>query len=460
MPTGLNVKVFFVMKKQGIIKLLASFLVVVIMLTTFASCSELQGIPGKDGADGKDGVTPTIEISEDGYWIINGVKTEYKAIGEDGVGGSCDCDACEHSYVLYFVLESTCTSHKLLLTCEYCHNVISSEEDPIVEHTYEAVVTLPTCTEGGYTTYTCNVCGDSYVGDFTDALGHNYENDVCTRCGELEPKNPSEYIYFGEYPQTIKADDVTITTTVDDRGYYLGSDGFYYAKVTAFPYGKNYTFSTGSAITSREVYYFKVEPIRWRILSTDGETAFILCDSIIANMPYQWDMDGSDYTTANGAPEGTYASNYKYSGVRRWLNETFYETAFTELQKEMILTTTVDNSVESTGLTTNPYVCEDTEDKVFLLSQAEVTNNEYGFSSGTYDADHALRISTSDYSRATGVMMVPSASFNFCGDWWLRSPNGKYFAVYVSYAGNTDEGVYTGYNYYGIVPAMWINLNP
>ena len=46
-----------------------------------------DGEDGKDGADGKDGVTPTIEISEDGYWVINGVKTEYKAIGTDGKDG-------------------------------------------------------------------------------------------------------------------------------------------------------------------------------------------------------------------------------------------------------------------------------------------------------------------------------------------------------------------------------------
>ncbi len=32
-------------------------------------------------------------------------------------------------------------------------------------------VTVPTCTEGGYTTYTCNTCGGSYVGDYKDATG-------------------------------------------------------------------------------------------------------------------------------------------------------------------------------------------------------------------------------------------------------------------------------------------------
>ena len=54
------------------------------------------------------------------------------------------------------------------------------------EHIYEAVVTAPSCTAGGYTTYTCS-CGDSYVGDETEALGHSYENGACTVCGEAEP---------------------------------------------------------------------------------------------------------------------------------------------------------------------------------------------------------------------------------------------------------------------------------
>ena len=38
-------------------------------------------------------------------------------------------------------------------------------------HRYSSIVTAPTCTEQGYTTYTC-ACGDSYVGDYVDVLGH------------------------------------------------------------------------------------------------------------------------------------------------------------------------------------------------------------------------------------------------------------------------------------------------
>ena len=42
-----------------------------------------DGINGVDGKDGKDGVTPTIEISNDGYWVINGEKTDVKATTEE-----------------------------------------------------------------------------------------------------------------------------------------------------------------------------------------------------------------------------------------------------------------------------------------------------------------------------------------------------------------------------------------
>ena len=52
-------------------------------------------------------------------------------------------------------------------------------------HSYGSTVTAPTCTEQGYTTYTCD-CGDSYVADLLDATGHTYENGICTGCGVNE----------------------------------------------------------------------------------------------------------------------------------------------------------------------------------------------------------------------------------------------------------------------------------
>ena len=53
----------------------------------------------------------------------------------------------------------------------------------VTEHYYVADVTSPTCTEQGFTTFTCSVCGDSYVADYTDATGHNYIDSECADCG-------------------------------------------------------------------------------------------------------------------------------------------------------------------------------------------------------------------------------------------------------------------------------------
>jgi Zn ribbon nucleic-acid-binding protein len=55
-------------------------------------------------------------------------------------------------------------------------------------HSYTVSVTHPTCTEKGYTTYSCH-CGDRYVSDYTDPLGHDMgkwtaiNEATCTRNG-------------------------------------------------------------------------------------------------------------------------------------------------------------------------------------------------------------------------------------------------------------------------------------
>ncbi|MBQ9130841.1 MAG: leucine-rich repeat protein, partial [Clostridia bacterium] len=52
-------------------------------------------------------------------------------------------------------------------------------ETLIAVHSYTATVTQPTATTQGYTTYTCEVCGDSYVSDYTDFTGFDsYEEAV------------------------------------------------------------------------------------------------------------------------------------------------------------------------------------------------------------------------------------------------------------------------------------------
>ena len=46
-------------------------------------------------------------------------------------------------------------------------------------HSYDKVVTAPTCTEDGYTTYTC-ACGDTYKADEVKVSGHEWDDGVVT----------------------------------------------------------------------------------------------------------------------------------------------------------------------------------------------------------------------------------------------------------------------------------------
>ena len=67
-------------------------------------------------------------------------------------------------------------------------------------HKYQSVVTAPTCTEKGYTTYTCAICEDSYVADEVAALGHDLVTDAgiavtCTESGLTEGKHCSRCDY-------------------------------------------------------------------------------------------------------------------------------------------------------------------------------------------------------------------------------------------------------------------------
>ena len=59
------------------------------------------------------------------------------------------------------------------------------------EHNYSAVVTAPTCTAEGYTTYTCTKCGNSYTDDETDMVPHTEQiipavDATCAKNGRTE----------------------------------------------------------------------------------------------------------------------------------------------------------------------------------------------------------------------------------------------------------------------------------
>lgn len=267
---------------------------------------------------------------------------------------------------------------------------------------------------------------------------------------DLETEEPSytrdgNYIYFGKYPKTVKADSVTVSNTANANGYYVGSDGCEYAKMVANPYSESsipLTFTNSKTIVSGNTYYFKVEPIKWRILKENGSELTLICDMMLDAKRYD---DNSN--------------NYKDSEIRAWLNDEFYNKAFNSIQRAMVLSVTVDNSVESTSETENQYACDNTQDKIYLFSAYELLKYYDGFTTDTYDN---RKRTVTDYARASGVRVNNSGQ----GEWWLRSPISveSYSVKYVDASGvlwsaPSNFISMVNQNKNGIVPAMQIQLS-
>ena len=71
--------------------------------------------------------------------------------------------------------DATCTESGLTegKVCAKCEEILVAQTViDALGHKYNSVTTVANCTEQGYTTYTCSACGDSYVDNYTNALGH------------------------------------------------------------------------------------------------------------------------------------------------------------------------------------------------------------------------------------------------------------------------------------------------
>lgn len=128
-----------------------------------------------------------------GNWIVDKAATTTEEGEEHRVCGTCGdiqtrkIPSIVHSYDSV-VTAPTCTGRGYTThTCSHCGDVYIDSYVNALGHNYSSVVTAPTCTAGGYTTHTCGTCGDTYTDAETSALGHSYTSKVtlptCTAGG-------------------------------------------------------------------------------------------------------------------------------------------------------------------------------------------------------------------------------------------------------------------------------------
>lgn len=217
-------------------------------------------------------------------------------------------------------------------------------------------------------------------------------------------------ITYGVYPQTHVSDSDLISCLnelepTNNNGWYLYKN-IYYTKIDTSHHSFISKFDDGTIIQNKETYWFKCEPIKWNILSINGNYCVLLSNILLDAIEFQeyfYDGDG-------------YRNNYKNSFVRKWLNNVFYQTAFYG-NTSHIVNATVDNSLKTTDQTYNIYVCENTLDNVTLLSYQDYINSNYGFQDND-ESTNSRCCQTSEWARANWA----SYGDNFNGNYWTRSP--------------------------------------
>ena len=136
------------------------------------------------------------------------------SVTEEGYTGDTYCVACgtklsegtiieklDHEHILLKTekVEESCTTDGNIeyYTCSICKNIYKdadgiftiTQDETVIKATHlltEHSAKAPSCTESGWDTYVdCQRCDYSTKAEKA-ALGHNYDNGACTRCGEEE----------------------------------------------------------------------------------------------------------------------------------------------------------------------------------------------------------------------------------------------------------------------------------
>ena len=139
-------------------------------------------------------------------------------------------------------------------------------------------------------------------------------------------------------------------------------------------------------------------PIEWLVLENDGETALLISRYALDCKPY------------NGERETT---TWEQCTLRNWLNNEFFNKAFSAEEKQSILQSDV-SADKNPRYDTNPGNA--TKDMVFLLSVVEA--NKY------FESDDARMCAPTDYAIQQRAYTSDSDKVEgrkACW-WWLRSP--------------------------------------
>lgn len=292
-----------------------------------------------------------------------------------------------------------------------------------------------------------------------------------------------DIVEFGSYPQSevTMINDSALWVKLDEAeknwvsyGYYSGignvgtvgtmkqgdwmkyaditlEDGSRYRAITFEAYRPDdvcdnkeskFSYQDDNGYATTNIYYFKFEPLQWQIL--DPDIGLVLCKNIIDAQPYS-DTVYKDYKYYGDSNHTYFVNNYAKSTIRTWLNDNFYDTAFSKTEQKNIAPITLDNSAYSKEYTV--YNSISTKDNIFLLSYNEAQQEKYGLNS--------------DESRkATGTAYAEAQGFYNRG-WRLRSAGSdSQMVCVVSQDGSISTNFIAFSSSLGIRPAMRLsNLN-
>ena len=209
-------------------------------------------------------------------------------------------------------------------------------------------------------------------------------------------------------------------------------------------------------------HYFRYDPVRWRIIEVNGDVLTLMADRLLDCSPYHTEaayvnwQDSTMRSFLNGYDETANSAGISYARAQ----DSFYGTAFTDEEKAAVLKVPVENLA-------NYYFgtdCgEDTEDYVYLLSEAEVFSSDaaerHGFYPGDGVDDPSRRFRPTPYAMARGSWYSPVEDYKGNGFWFMRT-NG-YTAANVTYICDFgyiyNRGTFVTCNDSGILPVIQVD---